>query len=222
MDKLLPREKLLKYGANKLSDDELLSILLGYGSLNEDVFSLSKRIIKEYGFSHLFYMNYEELSNIKGIKEAKATKLLALFEIAKRIAKVEYLNNPLKNPISFYNYIKTDFLFLNYEKVVVVYTNSKLVPIFKKEYSNNSISKVEFPIQQIIKDSLDYKAYGLFLAHNHPSGDYHPSKSDYDVTSSIKLILESLQIIFLDHIIISKNYIYSMEEQKVIPINEFE
>ena len=103
--KMLPREKLILNGSEALSDDELLAILLGYGSKDEDVFSLSKRLINDYGFTHLFNMSYNDLSKIKGIKEAKATKLLALFEIARRISKKEYLNNPLKEPIDIYNFI---------------------------------------------------------------------------------------------------------------------
>ena len=105
---LLPREKLIKYGPNKLNDGELLSIMLGSGSKNEDVFTLSKRLINEYGFAHLFQMSYDELSNIKGIKEAKATKLLALFEIARRIAQLEYKEEPLLLPINVYKYVRAD------------------------------------------------------------------------------------------------------------------
>jgi DNA repair protein RadC len=78
----LPREKLIEDGIDKLTDDELLAIMLGVGTKNEDVFTMSKRLIKDYGFSHLLRMDYLELSKIPGIKEAKATKLISVFEIA--------------------------------------------------------------------------------------------------------------------------------------------
>ena len=85
----LPREKLILNGVESLTDDELLSIILGCGSKNENVFNMSKRIIKDYGFNKLYKMDYDSLSKISGIKIAKATKLMVIFEIAKRIVKYE-------------------------------------------------------------------------------------------------------------------------------------
>ena len=214
--KMLPREKLILNGSEALSDDELLAILLGYGSKDEDVFSLSKRLINDYGFTHLFNMSYNDLSKIKGIKEAKATKLLALFEIARRISKKEYLNNPLKEPIDIYNFIISDYLFLDYEKLTVIYVNSKCNPIHKKEYSLNEASRVNFPIQTIIKHALEYNAYGIFLVHNHPSGDPKPSYEDLKSTNDTQDILKKLNIYLLDHIIISNNKFYSINQKRII------
>ena len=104
MDKeLLPREKLIQFGVDRLNDEDLLAIMLGSGNKDEDVFSLSKRLINEYGFAHLFQMSYIELASIKGIKQAKATKLISLFEIAKRISRLEYKEEPLLLPINVYD-----------------------------------------------------------------------------------------------------------------------
>ncbi len=212
---LLPREKLIKYGPNKLNDGELLSIMLGSGSKNEDVFTLSKRLINEYGFAHLFQMSYDELSNIKGIKEAKATKLLALFEIARRIAQLEYKEEPLLLPINVYKYVRADYLFLNYEKLSCIFVNSKCIPIHKKSYTDELINKAIFPIQGIVRDAIGYKAFGVFLVHNHPSGDPNPSKDDIESTKALDIVLKSLNILLLDHIILTTKKIYSICEERI-------
>lgn len=216
---MLPREKLIINGSSTLTDDELLSILLGYGSKDEDVFTLSKRLVTDYGFVHLFNMSYNELSKIKGIKEAKATKLLALFEIARRISKKEYLDTPLKEPIDIYNYISSDYLFLDYEKLTIIYVNSKCVPIHKTEYTLNESNRVNFPIQAIIRAALEYKAYGIFLIHNHPSGDPKPSHEDIKATNDIAEISKKLNIYLLDHIIISNNRLYTINQNRIIYLN---
>lgn len=218
-DELLPREKLIQYGVETLKDEELLAIMLGSGNKDEDVFTLSKRLINEYGFAHLFQMSYMELSSIRGIKEAKATKLLSLFEIAKRISRLEYKEEPLLLPINVYDYIKSDYLFLNYEKITCIFVNSKCIPIHKKFYTQELSNRVIFPIQSIVKDSLSYKAFGIFIVHNHPGGDPHPSKDDLYSTNSINTVLRSLNILLLDHIIISNKSIYSISEERIISIN---
>lgn len=79
-----PREKLLANGVKALTDSELLAIMLGSGTKEESVLELSSRLINKYGLSKLFNMSFDELSKIKGIKEAKATKLMSAFEIARR------------------------------------------------------------------------------------------------------------------------------------------
>ena len=79
-----PRERLIKNGASTLSDVELLAIIIGSGNKNENVFDLAVKILKKYDFKKIKQLSYEEITKIKGIKQAKACKLLACYEIAKR------------------------------------------------------------------------------------------------------------------------------------------
>ena len=82
-----PRERLITNGPNHLSDIELLAIILGSGTKTNDVFELSSNILKKYNFNELKNITYSDLIKINGIKQAKACKLLACFEIAKRANK---------------------------------------------------------------------------------------------------------------------------------------
>ena len=84
MTKLLPREKIINDGPKQLSDAELIAIMLGTGTKEENVFDLAERISNDIGLENLMEMDFNDLKNISGIGKAKATKLLACFEIAKR------------------------------------------------------------------------------------------------------------------------------------------
>lgn len=211
-----PRERLIKYGANSLSDYELLAIMLGSGSKKLNVIELSIMLINKYGIGKLLRMNYYELKKINGIKEAKATKLMACFELAKRCIKNEYNKTSIQTACELFNYVKNDFLFLMEENVMVVFVDVKCRVVFKKMYSDKDISMVTLPIRNIIKDGIDLASYGLFLIHNHPSGDVAPSSNDIQSTLRLKQILNAVNLVLLDHLIISDNEYFSFEENDIL------
>lgn len=212
----LPREKLISDGVEALSDDELLAIMIGSGSKLEDVFSMSKRLILEYGFKNLYKMNYHQLSKIKGLKIAKATKLMAVFEITKRVIKYENENDIIKSSKDLYNYIYPDYLLLKKEVLSVIYVNSKLQIIEKDIISDNEYKEVELPIKKIVYNAINKDAYGIFLIHNHPSGNELPSKNDNIGTNKLAKILKELGILLLDHIIIGDKGYFSYSDTNSI------
>ena len=208
----LPREKLILNGVESLTDDELLSIILGCGSKNENVFNMSKRIIKDYGFNKLYKMDYNSLSKISGIKIAKATKLMVIFEIAKRIVKYENEMECIKTSKDLYNYVYHEYILLKKEMLTVIYVNSKLQILNKEKISQNEYSQINIPIKQIVKNAIDYDAYGIFLVHNHPSGNEMPSQADNKSTKNLTLTLKGVGIILLDHIIIGEKDYFSYSD----------
>lgn len=115
-----PREKLLKKGAEYLTDSELLAIILRTGNKSESVTELSNRILKRIGgVKNLKNMTINTLTKIEGIKLGKASSILASFELAKRALKND---EPIKfkNTIDMYNYIKNDFLYELQEKFIIL------------------------------------------------------------------------------------------------------
>ena len=111
IDKLdRPREKMVIKGPEALSEVELLAIMLGSGSKNESVLDLSKRLIKDYGIDRLFRMNYDELKRISGIKIAKATKLMATFEITRRILSSKTNDIVLNDAKDVYKYVRGEYI----------------------------------------------------------------------------------------------------------------
>lgn len=208
-----PREKLLANGVKALTDSELLAIMLGSGTKEESVLELSSKLINKYGLSKLFNMSFDELSKIKGIKEAKATKLMSAFEIARRCIKEERnIKKPLLCKEDVYDFIKGEYAFINYEMLSLVYVNCKCVPIEYKTYSNSLSHSVSIPYREIINEAIMNKCYGIFLIHNHPTGDNNPSKEDIESTEELEEILIRLNIILLDHIILSNGNYLSLNE----------
>lgn len=210
INKERPREKLINNGSNTLSDSELLAIMLSSGSKNESVLDLSTRLINEYGLERLFKMSYYELQKISGIKAAKATKLMATFEIARRIQNQNKALTTLNNSNAVYEYVKADYLFLDTEVVTIIYVNKLCQIIAKRSFSNNGVSKVIIPFREIVNEAIILKCFGIFMVHNHPSGDLKPSKDDLITTKNLINILKPLDIHLFDHLIISNNKFISL------------
>ena len=205
-----PREKLIAHGPGVLSNSELLAIMLDSGTKEESVLNLSSRLISEYGFSRLFKMTYSELEQIKGIKEAKACKLMALFEIARRVNKLDNKRTHINDDSDIFEYVKADYLFLSTEMLCVIYLDKKSNIIYEKKYKSTDSLKVEFPIKDIVGEAINNKAFALVLVHNHPSGDLTPSENDIMMTKCIKDVLDNLGIYLYDHLIINRNDYFSI------------
>lgn len=206
----MPREKMILYGVESLTDAELLAIMLSSGTKNENVFSMSERLIKEYGIRKIFSMSYNELKNIDGIKEAKATKLMASFEIARRAEKEVKKDCLLTDSLKVYQFVKGEYRLLDYELLTIIFVDVKCNFLIKKSYSEKKVTEVELPIREIVKTALDVKAFGIYVIHNHPSGDIIPSKNDIKATRSLMSILEALSLHLFDSIIIGNNNYFSL------------
>lgn len=209
-----PREKIIELGPKYLSEVELLAIMLSSGTKNESVLDLSKRLIDNYGLDRLFRMDYKELKNISGIKMAKASKLMATFEIARRILSSNVNDIELNHAEDVFRYVRGDYSFLEYEVLTVILVNSKLRIIDKMKYTDKKYDFLDFPVKDIIKFALEKNAYGIFIVHNHPGGNIYPSEADIRSTELIIKTCRNLGIHFFDHLIISDDKYYSILENK--------
>lgn len=212
----LPREKLIEEGVEALKDDELLAIMLGSGTKNEDVFNMSKRLIEEYGFKNLYQMNYDDLSKIPGIKKAKACKLMVVFEIVKRMIKYEREKEELKGAKEVYDYIKSEYLLEKKEVLTILYLNSRLQVLKKERIKDDKYTEIEIPIKEIVLHSIEYDAYGVILIHNHPAGNPYPSNADDIATENLATVLKGVDVLLLDHLIIADDKYYSYSDSNSI------
>ncbi len=205
----MPREKIINLGVESLQDYELLAVLLGTGTKEENVLELSKRILFEFnGLTDIINMTIEDWMLIKGIKEKKAATLVAFLEFSKRIYKYEKKDISLKTCNEVYEYIKYDLEGKSHEELIILYVNvrCKLISL-KKSIGNTSILYVD--IKEVVSQGIRCKASGVFLIHNHPSGEISPSISDIDLTNSLKNAFAFFDIKVLDHLIIGKNNYFS-------------
>ena len=207
MENEMPREKLIKLGAENLTDVELLAIILRVGSKGKNVLELSREILLKFSVPLASRKTYTELLEFKGINKAKACQIVAVFELSRRFSiKETKAKTKINSSKDVYEYVKSDFDSLQFEKVMCVFVDSKNQIIKKEFVSEGSLNFSIIEPRKIIKLALIYNAYGFFLIHNHPSGDAQPSLEDINLTRKIKEITKKLDLHFLDHIIVGNNY----------------
>ena len=214
---MLPREKLIKYGANTLAEYELLAIILGVGSSNENVFELAKKIIDAHpNIKDILDLTYFELIKIKGIKQAKATKIIASIEFAKRIFEYKPAKEKLDTPEDIYSFMRFELENKKHEEFFVLYLDKRLKLIKKELISIGTEDTLLFDIKKIFKNAFKCDCNNLVLIHNHPSGTLFPSESDIATTKNIMSAGKSLDINVVDHIIITSNGFYSFAKEHKI------
>ncbi len=207
----LPRDKVLKYGVNNLTNEELLSIILRNGTKNNSVYDISKAILEQIKtLNNLQELNINSFNNIKGIGLIKKIELMSCIELGKRI----YIENNNKNNIYYdikYVYEDNKELFINkkQEYFYCLYLDNKNKLIERKLLFIGTINQSIVHPREIFKEAYLLSASKIICLHNHPSGDINPSYEDIDLTKKLIEIGNLLGIKLLDHLIITNNNYYS-------------
>ena len=211
-----PRERMINSGPKSLTDIELLAIILGSGVKNKDVFDISSQVLKEYSFNDLKDLSYQKLIKLNGIKQAKACKILACFEIARRSFKLNDENISLDNSKKIYDYLYHFYYLSTEEKIVVLFMDIKLKVIKNVVYELGNSHSVNLPIREIIIQALNTKCSCVVLSHNHPSNELLPSMVDIDSTLRIKNLLEEINVLLIEHLIVGQNNYYSFNDNGLL------
>ena len=202
-----PYEKLQIYGAKKLSNAELLAIIIKTGTKEETSVDLANRILVLVNeLKELQNISLEELIKIKGIGKVKAIQIQALLEIANRMN--EPINKINKKKISekyFEILLQDELKNLSYEiiKVIMLDLKNRLIKILDIKIGNTKEINIE--PAEIMKEIIKTGASKFIIVHNHPSGDVIPSKADIEFTKRMKICAKLFNISLIDHIIIGKS-----------------
>lgn len=215
-----PRERLIKYGVENLSNEELLSILIGNGTKGKSAKDLSLMIlnkIKEIDNNDL--LNYHFLSTIKGLGTAKTCTILAAVEFGKRMnMKCSSLNSVVINNADIvFNYFKDLFLNKKQEYFYCLYLDSKKTIIKNKLLFIGTLNKSLVHPREVFKEAYLLSASSIICVHNHPSGSINPSRDDIDITNQLSSIGYLMGIKLVDHLIIGNDNYYSFLEAGKIP-----
>ena len=211
-----PREKLIAKGADNLKDSELLAILLRTGTTGKNVIEIASQILSKYSKKRLLQMTYDDLSKISGIDSAKATTLLAAFELSKRALEVNDTNLLVINTAKDAVAQLTDMRDLKKEHFVVLYLNAKNQLVHKETISMGTLNANLVHPREVFEPALKHSAAQIIAAHNHPSGDPKPSEDDMDLTKRLTEAGKMMGIEIMDHVIISKNSHFSFKEEKLL------
>ncbi|MFE3872055.1 DNA repair protein RadC [Flavobacterium sp. ZS1P70] len=211
-----PREKLMLKGKSALSDAELIAILIGSGSRNESAVDLSKRILASVNnnLNALGKLSISQLTNFKGIGEAKAISIIAALELGRRRRSEDAVElTKITSSKTIFEIMQPIIGELPHEEFWIVYLNNSNKVISKSQLSKGGITGTLVDVRLVFKTALEMGATGLILCHNHPSGTLIPSEADKQITKKLKIAGDSLEIKVLDHlIIIEANYFSFVDE----------
>jgi DNA repair protein RadC len=211
-----PRERLQKLGAEALSAQEILALILGRGIAGESVAVTAQRLLNQFGsIKGMAGASLEELAQVRGIGAAKASQIKAAFELANRLdGYPESGSKPVvKTPDEVVRLVKGRLKGKKREHFLVILldTRSQLIKI--SEISIGSLDSSIVHPREVFKEALSASAASVIFAHNHPSGDPEPSEDDVKLTERLANAGEVMGIDVLDHVIIGDKKYLSLKRE---------
>jgi DNA repair protein RadC len=214
-----PRERLIKYGIESLSLQELLSLIFGRGVKGESVINISQKLISAFGsLGQLSEASIEELKKIKGLGLAKACQLKACFEISRRLENKENLNKNkvINSPKDIFSLLKEKVINFHKEYFMIVSLDNRNKVINVDTVSVGTLNSSLIHPRETFETAIKNHAAAIIICHNHPSGELKPSEDDLVVTQNLVKAGKLLGIEISDHLIITKDGYFSFKEKKII------
>jgi len=209
-----PREKLEKYGPERLSNSELLAILLRTGSKGINVVELANRILKKFSGDGIGKANVAELKNTFGLGSAKACEIVACFELGRRLLQNKQ-SALLLSPKDVWEELK-DIRDNKKEHFVIFFLDARNQEIKREIISIGSLNANLVHPREVFEPAVRYSAAQIIVAHNHPAGDPDPSEDDLVITKRLVEAGKILDIEIVDHIIVVKDRFLSFKDQGLI------
>ncbi|WP_395047910.1 DNA repair protein RadC [Flavobacterium sp.] len=213
-----PREKLMLKGKQVLSDAELVAILIGSGSRLESAVQLSQRILSsvDNNLNALGKLSIKQLTEFKGIGEAKAISIVAATELGRRRRAEETVElAKITSSKAVFDIMQPIIGELVHEEFWVLFLNNSNKVIYKSQISKGGITGTVVDVRMVFKMALEQNATSIILTHNHPSGKLEASDTDKTLTKQLKLAGQQLSIPVLDHIIITENGYLSFQDENI-------
>lgn len=206
-----PRERLSRHGVEALSSIELLAILLGSGTKSCSVLQLSQELLAHFGsLLALSEATLSELKEVKGIGTAKAVQLQAAFALHRRIEEKE--RGPLLDTSEkIYELIRHDLEDLKAESLMIILRDVRSRLIHRELLSKGTLTELILHPREIFHTAIRHRAHNVVLAHNHPSGDPHPSPRDLETTRLLQAAGRVVGIELADHLIVGKGSFVSLQ-----------
>jgi DNA repair protein RadC len=214
-----PRERMLREGVNALSLSELIAIVLGSGTQGKSVLELSKEILERFGgLEQLLEASIAELMQIKGIGRAKAIQLKAVFGIALKCRKPFSMQKyAIASASQAYELAQAEIAHIPQEVLLVILRDVRGNLIHCERISMGTLTQVLVHPREVFYPAVRHKAHSLIIAHNHPSGDPTPSRSDLELTRNLIEAGRVMLIGFDDHLIVCRDRFISLREMGCFP-----
>lgn len=212
----LPTSKMQSFGANHLSNGELLSIVLGGSAKNSYQAATNLLASSDDGLCSLSEMTFEKLCQTAGVNEGGASRLLAAFELGKRLNASSRSTDktPVRTAEDAYKLIAPKLRLLDHEEFWVLFLNRNNLSLGLECMSIGNVCSTSVDVPRIIKRSLEKNATGIIMFHNHPSGNPNPGSNDINATNKLRKALEIMEKTLIDHIIVTDRGYYSFAMEK--------
>ena len=203
-----PRERLLAYGPQALSDAELLAIYLRVGVRGKSAVDLARDLLQRFDgrLSTLAEASLEELASVCGIGTAKAAQLKASFELSRRALGQEMaIRDTLTSPGQVRDWLRLKLATRPHEVFMALWLDAQNRLLKAEELFSGSLTQTSVYPREVVKTALAHNAAAVILAHNHPSGLAEPSRADEMLTRTLKDALAMVDVKLLDHFIVAGN-----------------
>ncbi|GGI40247.1 RadC family protein [Mammaliicoccus stepanovicii] len=219
-----PRERLKLYGPDKLSNRELLAIIINSGSKQFSSLECANHVLNlVHNMRELRFLTLAELQSVNGIGEKKALTILAVIEFAKRMHMNTILDKyEINEPKDVANYLMEKLRYLKQEHFVALLLNTKNQIIHEQSIFIGSLDMAVVHPRDLLREAIKHSAASIVIVHNHPSGDPTPSLEDIKTTKRLLYCCNLMGINLLDHIIIGDGKFVSIFEEEYISNEEID
>ena len=214
-----PREKAERFGIERLTDEELLALIINVGTVGHSSLEIAKDLLKDCGsLSDLLGKPHQYFQTFKGLKKVNALKLTAVMEIARRINEKRQLIKEEKmkvNSDALYHRYSLTLMGQVQELFNIIILNKNKQIVYETTLYKGNDNNIVISLRDIVRLILLHNGYYYYLIHNHPNDSSEPSQADIDFTMKIKAKTDKIGVKLLDHLIITKNGYYSFLHDKV-------
>ncbi|MFA5480927.1 MAG: DNA repair protein RadC [Bacilli bacterium] len=213
-----PREKALRYGIESLSNIEVLALIVSQGVKGSSALDIASLLISgANGIHNLTKMSLDNVQKIAGLSRITALRLMAVFEVYKRLdkAEIDALDERLTAEIIFKKY-KEEFATASQEQFIIVLLNRRGQFQFEKRMYKGTADRFPLSVSEIIGELLSHNCSSFIIVHNHPNGKIEPSDDDLIATKVIAEEAAKLRIFLRDHVIISEHAYFSFSDRGLI------
>jgi len=206
-----PRERLIRYGPESLSDEALLSIILVSGVRGKNVTLLARELLERLD-REKEVPQVKELSHLAGLGVSKACTVAAVLEMGRRKWAA---GQRIRQPLDIYNHIR-HYADRRQERFLCLSLNGAHEILATRIVTIGLVNKTIVHPREVYADPILDRASGIIVAHNHPSGNIQPSGEDNEITNRLKNAGDILGINFVDHLIFSETRYLSFREEGLL------
>lgn len=215
-----PYEKCLAFGAERLTDAELLAVILRTGRRGSSSLELSYEVLhlphtEKQGLAGLYHLSVQELMSIPGVGKVKAIQLKCIGELSRRMSRQKARSRLSFNmPGTIADYYMEELRHEEQEVLLCMMLDTKNHLLGEKRMFLGTVNTSLVSPRELFLEALRFQAVNIILVHNHPSGDPTPSRADVEITQRVQQGGELLGIHLLDHIIIGEHTYVSFREKE--------